>query len=184
MWSGALLTFFCGHPVVHLVEGSCRWFAGSLQGDWGTNLASRLGPSVLKPHLENSRERKMWEGAQFALHQDQSKSPFSLSLSIYLNPGLRKSSQRLELLPQVDVRVLGVWINFLQHLDLLLREVGPLPSVSQYCDALFRTLRGIRSAKVVPHIRRPWKRRKQPQVSNAAMKREQKVLWNEVRIRA
>lgn len=73
----------------------------------------------------------------------------------YLNPRLRKSSQRLELLSQVDVRVFGVRINFLQHLDLLLREVGPLSPVSQYCDALFRTLRGIRRTKVVVHFRRP-----------------------------
>lgn len=47
-----MITFLWAHPALKLAEGtSSCWRFGDLHGHGWANLATRLGPPVLKPHL-------------------------------------------------------------------------------------------------------------------------------------
>ena len=151
-----MVTFLWAHPALQLAEGdSCRR-VGYLQGHRRANLATRLGPSVLKPHLEFAGKKNQREHIWATTDERITPQPIHIWIKLlhYLNSGLRQPGQSLQSLPEVDVRVFSVRVDLFQHLDLLLGEVGPLPPVGQDCHAFIRPLHGVCGAEVVCNIRR------------------------------
>lgn len=71
----------------------------------------------------------------------------------YLNPRLWETGQGLQSFPQINVRIFRLRVNFFQHFDLLLGEVGPLSPVRQYGHAFIRPRCRICSAEVTGNLR-------------------------------
>ena len=112
---------------------------------WGARLCrfSKTSAPVGEPHLSS---RKWWEGDQC----------FDETPKLHLYPCLTQLGPLAELLPGVDVRVLGPLEGLLQLVQLVSRERCPRPSLlALQGDFHSRQMRGLR-----------WKERVQREVEN------------------